>query len=233
MDDRPRTFPPETETRRWIGRLLIAVILGEAIWSLIVSLMNNVVVPWLGAVMGPSSGLPASFLQRPYDYPDLFVSIVELCLAGLVAVGINYFFQRPVRTKVVVQRRPVAPATVSPVAVAPAQAVPPAQIVTPTPTIAPPPVPRPSPPPAPVVVQPPPPPVSRAPVRVVEAQPAPRPAVQLAPPPVPVVKPIPVAAPVPAVVKPAPVPPPAPAKPKPPKKIYYNSVGEPIEFGDD
>jgi large-conductance mechanosensitive channel len=208
-------------------RLLIAVILGQAIWSLMVSLMDNVVVPWLGAVMGPSSGLPASFIQRPYDYPDLFVSIVELCLAGLVAVLINHFFQRPVRMKVVAQKRPVAPATVSPVEIPP-----------PTPAMAPTPAPRPSTPPvvppAPVVVQPP--PVRPAPVQVVEPQPSPRPIVQPAPPPTPVLKPVqpaPVAAPVPAAVKPPPVPPPVSSKPKPPKKIYYNSVGEPIEFDDE
>jgi len=228
MDERPKIFPPDpNETRRWMGRLLIAVVLGEGIWNFIVSLMDNVVVPWLGAIMGPSSGLPASFLQRPYDYPDLFVSIVELCLAGLVAVVINYFFQKPVRVKVQMQKRPIPPATISPVQVAP-----PAPIIAPTP--APPPSPAPVVTPVPVVVQAPTPPVRPAPV--VAPQPAPRPVVQPAPPPPPIVKPAQVApalAPVPAATKPTPVPPPAPAKPKPPKKIYYNSVGEPIEFDDD
>ncbi len=42
-----------------------------------------------------SSGLPTSFRQRPYNYPDLFVSIFEFCIAGLVAAVLNYFFQRP------------------------------------------------------------------------------------------------------------------------------------------
>jgi hypothetical protein len=236
MDDRTKTFPPDpNETRRWMGRLLIAVLLGEGIWHFIVSLMDYVVVPWLGTVMGPSSGLPASFLQRPYDYPDLFVSIVELCLAGLVAVGINYFFQRPVRAKVAAQRRPVAPATVSTVTAAPTQIVPQAQVVPPTPMIAPPPAPRPSPPPVavpiPVATPSPPPPMRAAPVPV-----APTPVAPPAPAP-PVAKPVPAPptpAPVPtAAVKPVPVIPAAPAKPKTPKKIYYNSVGEPIEFDDD
>src|SRR6266566_4597124 len=51
--------------RRGIGWIIIAVILGEATWALIVSVMNNLVVPWLGDVMGQSSGLPTSFTQRP------------------------------------------------------------------------------------------------------------------------------------------------------------------------
>ena len=81
--------------RRLIGRVIVAVILGEAIWALIVSVMNNLIVPWLGDVMGQSSGLPTSFVQRPYNYPELFVSILEVCIAGLVAAILNYFVQRP------------------------------------------------------------------------------------------------------------------------------------------
>src|SRR5712691_7016712 len=96
MDQLAKTFTPEgTDTRNWIGRLIVAVILGEAIWGLIVSIMNNLVVPWLGDVMGQSSGLPTSFTQRPYNYPDLFVSVIEFCIAGLVTAILNYFFQRP------------------------------------------------------------------------------------------------------------------------------------------
>ena len=92
MELPPGSFPSD---RRWIGRIIIAVILGEAVWTLIVSVMNNVFVPWLGDLMGPSTGLPTSFVQRPYNYPELFVSIFEVCIAGLVAAILNYFVQRP------------------------------------------------------------------------------------------------------------------------------------------
>jgi hypothetical protein len=44
--------------------------------------------------VGQSSGLPASFTQRPYDYPDLFVSILEFFIAAIVALVLNYFFLR-------------------------------------------------------------------------------------------------------------------------------------------
>ncbi|HZQ68044.1 MAG TPA: hypothetical protein VFA68_05940 [Terriglobales bacterium] len=218
MDERPRAFPPDAvDARRWMGRLLIAVIVGEGIWNLIVSLMNNVVVPWIGYVLGPSSGLPASFIQRPYDYPDLFVAILELCLAGLVAVAINYFFQRPVRVKVKVQQRPVPQTSVSP-----------ATVVSPAPT-------RPA---VPVTA-------SQAPTQPSVAVPKPiaAPSVEARPAPSPVAPPAPVVKPTPAppaptlpapTVKAVPVPQPASAaKPKQPKKVYYNSVGEPIEFDDE
>ncbi len=92
MEQPAGSFPSD---RRWIGRIIIAVILGEAVWTLIVSVMNNLIVPWLGDVMGQSSGLPTSFVQRPYNYPELFVSIFEVCIAGLVAAILNYFVQRP------------------------------------------------------------------------------------------------------------------------------------------
>ena len=101
MEQPAKIVTPEgTDTRNWIGRLIVAVILGEAIWNLIVSVMNNLVVPWLGDVMGQSSGLPTSFTQRPYSYPDLFVSVVELCFAGIVAAILNHFFQRATVKKV-------------------------------------------------------------------------------------------------------------------------------------
>src|SRR5438093_12484740 len=106
------TFTSEgADARKWIGRIIMAVILGEAIWSLIVSIMNNLVVPWLGDVMGQASGLPASFTQRPYDYPDLFISVLEFCIAGIVAVMLNYFlqWQRVGRVKPVKSSAPAAP----------------------------------------------------------------------------------------------------------------------------
>src|SRR5207244_13266408 len=93
MEQTVKTFTSEgADARKWIGRIILAVILGEAIWSLIVS--NNLVAPWLGDVMGQASGLPTSFTQRPYDYPDVFVSVLEFCIAGIVAVMLNYFLQR-------------------------------------------------------------------------------------------------------------------------------------------
>jgi hypothetical protein len=116
MDQTVKTFTSEgAGARKWIGRIIMAVILGEAIWSLIVSVMNNLVVPWLGDVMGQSSGLPTSFTQRPYDYPDLFISVLEFCVAGIMAVTLNYFLQgqRPGRVKPVssAPTPPVEPGT--------------------------------------------------------------------------------------------------------------------------
>jgi large-conductance mechanosensitive channel len=222
MDQAVKTFTSEgSDARKWMGRIIIAVILGEAIWSLIVSVMNNLVVPWLGDVMGQSSGLPTSFTQRPYDYPDLFVSILEFCIAGTMAVILNYFFQqqragRVKPAKSSVPTAPVEPARVVPQAVAaaamtqaPSPVTPPAPLAKPDPVI----------PPAPVPVAP----AGQAPF------------VALAP----LARPVAVATPAPPVAnsvaaKPLPAAPKAELpKLKKPKAVYYNIVGEPVPSDED
>ena len=127
MDDSVKASTPDRSgPGNWVGRIIVAVILGEAIWNLIVSVMNNLVVPWLGDVMGQSSGLPTSFTQRPYNYPDLFVAVVEFCIAGLVAAVLNYFLQRrragKVRVKSLASNAPAGPVRIAPVSPSVAQA---------------------------------------------------------------------------------------------------------------
>jgi hypothetical protein len=237
MDQPAKTFTPEgTDTRNWIGRLIVAVILGEAIWNLIVSVMSNLVVPWLGDVMGQSSGLPTSFTQRPYSYPDLFVSIVELCIAGIVAAILNHFFQRPTVRKVKAVK--IAPPTPLEPGLSVRQPVEMTQSVTSQTEMI-----------QPVMTQA---TTSVAPPRV-EGKAVPVvalvPAVAAPVPPVPgdatatISKPVSAASPAPpaadsatkpspAVTKPEPVKFESP-KPKKPKAVYYNIVGEPVSSDED
>jgi large-conductance mechanosensitive channel len=235
MDQPEKTFMPEGAVAgNWIGGIIVAVILGEAIWSLIVSLMNNLVVPWLGDVMGQSSGLPTSFTQRPYNYPDLFVSVVEFCIAGIVAAILNHFFQR---SKGRVKRVKLVPATPA----EPIRIVPPAATA-----IIQPPLTQPAPTPAP--------PIQPPPIQPPQTQASSPPAAKaspVAPPVLAAVAPaaqVPLAAPVPkpaalassavpvadSVAKPSP---PAtkaePPKPKKPKQVYYNIVGEPVSSDEE
>jgi large-conductance mechanosensitive channel len=222
MDQTVKTFTSEgADARKWIGRIIMAVILGEAIWGLIVSVMNNLVVPWLGDVMGQSSGLPTSFTQRPYDYPDLFVSVLEFCIAGIMAVILNYFFQwqGAVRVKPVKGSAPTAP--VEPARVVPQGATAAARTLATSPAAPPAPVAKPDPvtPPAPVTLAP----------------AAPDPFVALGP----VARPVAVAPSAPPVAnsvaaKPLPSAPKAePSKLKKPKEVYYNIVGEAVPSDED
>ena len=107
-----------TDPGEWLGRVIIGVLLGEAIWNLMVSAVSNLFVPWLGDVMGQSSGLPASFTQRPYNYPDFFVSFWESCVAAFLAAVLNYFLRQTAArlkpAKTVVRAKPVeAPVSIS------------------------------------------------------------------------------------------------------------------------
>ena len=218
MDQTVKTFTSEgADARKWIVRIIMAVILGEAIWNLIVSIMNNLVVPWLGDVMGQASGLPTSFTQRPYDYPDLFISVLEFCIAGIVAVMLNYFLQRPRAGRVKPVKSSAATAPVEPARIVP-QATAAAATTQATSPVA---------PPAPAAK---PDPITRpAPVTLAPAAPAPFVA------PGPVARPIPSAPPVANLAaKPLPsAPKTAPPKLKKPKEVYYNIVGEAMPSDED
>ena len=212
MDQTIKTFSSEaTDTRRWIVRIIMAVVLGEAIWGLIVSVMNNVVVPWLGDVMGQSSGLPTSFTQRPYNYPDLFVSVLEFGIAALVAALLNYFFQGRTTKTISTARSPASAAAVEPARVFPQPTTTAALTQTPSPYT----------PPAPAV--------RTEPVTV------PAPAALSAVPPLAPAASAPPAPPVAeAAAKPRPpAPKTEPPTPKKPKEVYYNIVGEPMPSDDE
>lgn len=219
MNQNGKTLSSEgTGPRQWMGRIIVAVILGEAIWALIVSVMNYLVVPWLGDVMGQSSGLPTSFTQRPYNYPELFVSILEFGIAGLVAAILNYFFQRsvPARPKSMKSSPPAAP--VGPVRVLP-------QILTAVPT----------PTPSPIAA----PQVAKAEPVVPSAALVSTPAIAAQQTPAPAVRPVAVVPPTPPVANPVaaqlqvPAAKVEPARPKKPKEVYYNIVGEPMPSDDE
>jgi hypothetical protein len=232
LEQKAKTLTSEgANPRNWIGRIIIAVILGEAIWNLIVSAMNNLVLPWLGDVLGQSSGLPTSFTQRPYNYPDFFVSLLEFGIAALVAAILNYFFQRPTAPRVKLAKSAISAAPAGLARVISQEAMSAAQsqlartdipVVKPGPTLAAAPATRPD---------------SVAPAAPVAAAPA-SPAPPLVPPPAKLAAPLPpqAASPVAKAAPPAPkVEPPKsePPKPKKPKEVYYNIVGEPMPSDDD
>jgi hypothetical protein len=215
-----RSTAAGTDVRRWVGRIIVGVLLGEAIWNLIVSVISNVFVPWLGGVVGQSYELPASFTQRPYDYPDFLVSVLESCIAAIMALILNYLFQwkraeRPISSSVptmpvvaaslITESSTTAPATeaASPIIPAAPEAAKPSRIA---PDLTP-----------PVTVVP--------PSLVVPLEPAARPSA---------------VAPQGSAVATSPtenslpqVPKAKTSNPAKRREIYYNSVGEPLTFEED
>lgn len=218
MDEIARNAPPESlapDPGRWIGRLLIAVILGEGIWGLIVSLTRDLILPLLSKIMGGDVQSPLYLGKGDINVPALFTSVLELCFAGILAVILNAWVQRKdrsTRTKPVrIIARPVQPA-------APTPAVTPVKTAVAAPAVV-----KPVPSPAAPVTAPPPPSAPSAPSPSAE---------QFWTPPQPITQ-SKAAAPQPAPAPPSAKPPAKPAKPKPPKEVYYNIVGEPISPTED
>jgi hypothetical protein len=194
---------PALDAGKWIGRVVIAVILAEGIWGFIASVTNNLILPLLARTMGGDAQSPLYLGKGDINVPALFTSVLELCFAGIAAVILNSFLQRKPK---VTRSKPVR---VSPI---------PAQLSAPPPVV-------------PVQAAVSAPPVSApAPARAAVAPASPSPAIpspatgQFSSPPEP--SPQPKAAAPPTPPKPS-------AKPKPPKEIYYNIVGEPINPTED
>ncbi|MGA8491667.1 MAG: hypothetical protein WB711_14670 [Terriglobales bacterium] len=228
MDEISRTPSSESATLdvgAWIGRVVIAVILAEAIWGFIVSVTNGLILPLLARTMGADAQSPLYLGKGDFNVPSLFTAVLELCFAGIAAVILNSFLQRKprlTRSKTVrvssivspIPTQPVAPpkSIVQPASPAPVVASVQAAVSVPV---------------APVVTVPVSTPVVSSPGPAQTAAAPTSPGQFWSPP-----EPSPQAK---AAAPPPPSPPPKakPAKPKPPKEIYYNIVGEPINPTED
>ncbi len=211
MDEIPRTFLPEpsaADAGKWIGRVVIAVILAEGIWGFIASVTNNLVLPLLARIMGADAQSPLYLGKGDFNVPALFTSVLELCFAAIAAVILNSWVRRkpqPIRSKSVrVSPIPAHPAqSASPLSIAPVQTA----VAVALPAKAPAPAPA-------------------APVVTSAAAPSSTPGQFWSPP-----EPSP--QPKAAAPPPPPKAPAKPAKPKQPKEVYYNIVGEPINPTED
>jgi len=199
--------PSAADVGRWIGRVVIAVILAEGIWGLIVSITNNLLLPLLARTMGGDVQSPLYLGKGDFNVPALFTSVLELCFAGIAAVVLNAWVQRKPR----LTRGKVA--RVSPIPTQPAATQPPPPVVAPVQAA---PASTPAAATAPVLA-------AAAPSPSLSSPPAQSPPSARS-----------WSSPEPARPKAAAAPPPAkPAKPKPPKEVYYNIVGEPINPTED
>src|SRR5579864_9219660 len=89
-------------TRKWIGLIIAGLVLGEAIWIVIVSLTRDVILPLMAMAMGGDNSSPLSLGKQEFNFPDLFTAVLQLCLAGLFAIILNAWIQKkpkPVKTK--------------------------------------------------------------------------------------------------------------------------------------
>jgi hypothetical protein len=111
----PESSP--ADSRIWISRIVIAVVLGEAAWGFLVSITNNLALPAMARVMGGDSQSPLYLGKGEFNVQGLFISVLELCFAGIVAVVLNSWSQKARRVRPqAVRRKPIAepPAPVVP-----------------------------------------------------------------------------------------------------------------------
>ena len=99
------------DSKKWIMRIVLALVLGQAIWGLVVGLTAHLLVPLTARVMGGDPASPLYLGKGDIDVPALFIAILEFCLAGIVAAILNSWVQKPGR--VVVRRVAAAPGTLS------------------------------------------------------------------------------------------------------------------------
>ncbi len=109
------------ESKKWMCRLLIAVVLGAAIWNFVVSLTSAVVLPALSRVMEADPQSPLYLGKGDFNVPAIFASVLELCFAAIAALLVSSWAQRRPRAA---QRRsasvaPAAGLSISAPAVAP------------------------------------------------------------------------------------------------------------------
>ena len=87
------------DARPWIGRILIGVVLGEAIWGFLASITTNLALPAMARFMGGDPQSPLYLGKGDFKVAPVFTSLMELCFAGIVAVLLNSWSQRAGRVR--------------------------------------------------------------------------------------------------------------------------------------
>jgi len=100
-------------SRRWIGLLVAAVILAEAIWGLLAAVTSGLLVPLLAQVVGGDPQSPLYLGKGDVNVPALFSSVLAVCLAGIVFVALRQWSRKkpaPARLKTARVIKKVTPA---------------------------------------------------------------------------------------------------------------------------
>jgi len=108
------------DSPKWIGRIVIAVVLGEAIWGFLVSITINLALPAMARVMGGDAQSPLYLGKGDFNVQALFASFLELCFAGIMAVLLNSWSQKPGRVRLKSVRLTPSEARAAPVVTPPA-----------------------------------------------------------------------------------------------------------------
>jgi len=83
---------PTLALGKWLGLVVAAVVLAEGISSTLVSLTKSLLLPLMARAIGGDGQSPLG--KGDFNVPDLFTSVVELCLAGIVFLSIKIWVSR-------------------------------------------------------------------------------------------------------------------------------------------
>jgi len=122
MDENSKgiTVPPA----RWLALIVAAVILAEGIWAMLVSVTRSLLLPLIARITG---GDPQSALylgKGDVNVPNLFGSVLQLCLAGILFLiikswsltGSRVKTPRPLKTSKPLSQISIAPQPGAPTA---------------------------------------------------------------------------------------------------------------------
>jgi hypothetical protein len=87
------------DSRKWICGIVIAVVVGEAIWAFLVSITINLALPAMARIMGGDVQSPLYLGKGDFNVQALFASFLELCFAGILAVLLNSWSKNPGRVR--------------------------------------------------------------------------------------------------------------------------------------
>jgi hypothetical protein len=89
-----------SDLKKWIGLIAAGLVLGEAIWLFVAALTRDVIVPAMAMAMAGDTSSPLSLGKQDFNVPDMFTAVLQLCLAGIVAILLNAWVQRRPSVKV-------------------------------------------------------------------------------------------------------------------------------------
>jgi len=101
MDESASTRPPVVAPPMptyWVLRVVVAVLVAEGIWGLIVAFTHGLLLPFLATVMPADPQSPLYLGKGNLDVPIVFASVLELCFAGIVAISLNAWASRGTQT---------------------------------------------------------------------------------------------------------------------------------------
>jgi hypothetical protein len=118
MDENAKN-PTPLALGKWIALGVAAVILAEGIWGILVSLTRSLFLPLLARVLGVDPHSPLYLGSGEINIPDLFGSILQLCVAGIVFLIIKSWAAKPQRSKTFRPKKIAQPPTMPSISIAP------------------------------------------------------------------------------------------------------------------